>query len=78
MRDRGSSTARGGFWPGEAFAALRHRNYRLYFTGQFISMSGTWLQSSLFSLQRAQAIVAVVLTMFGTSLLVSSIVSAVH
>jgi hypothetical protein len=41
-------------------------------------LNGTWLESSLFSLQRAQAIVAVVLTMFGTSLLVSSIVTAVH
>lgn len=25
--------------------AFRHRNYRLFFTGQFISLVGTWLQS---------------------------------
>lgn len=31
--------------PSQSFAALRHRNYRLYFIGQFISMSGTWIQS---------------------------------
>ncbi len=33
--------------PGEtasAFAALRHRNYQLYFGGQLISNAGTWMQ----------------------------------
>lgn len=27
------------------FAALRHRNFRLFFTGQTISLVGTWMQS---------------------------------
>jgi len=27
------------------FAALRHRNFRLFFTGQLISLVGTWMQS---------------------------------
>lgn len=27
------------------FAALRHRNYRLFFAGQLISLVGTWMQS---------------------------------
>lgn len=27
------------------FASLHHRNYRLYFFGQFVSQAGTWLQS---------------------------------
>jgi MFS family permease len=27
------------------FRAFRHRNYQLYFTGQLISFSGTWMQS---------------------------------
>src|SRR5512143_4259746 len=27
------------------FAALRHRNYRLFFTGQLISLIGTWMQN---------------------------------
>ena len=34
--------------PGAAlspFAALRHRNFRLFFTGQTISLIGTWMQS---------------------------------
>lgn len=29
----------------ETFASLRIRNYRLYFTGQAISLSGTWMQT---------------------------------
>lgn len=28
------------------FAALRHRNYRLWFQGQLVSMIGTWMQMS--------------------------------
>jgi MFS family permease len=28
-----------------AFRALRHRNFRLFFGGQFISLIGTWMQS---------------------------------
>lgn len=27
------------------FSALKHRNYRLFFTGQFISLIGTWMQN---------------------------------
>lgn len=30
----------------DAFRALRHRNYRLYFFGQLISLAGTWMQSA--------------------------------
>src|ERR1700686_4828903 len=28
-----------------AFLALRHRNFRLFWTGQLISLMGTWMQS---------------------------------
>lgn len=28
----------------DAFPAFRHKNYQLYFFGQFISLTGTWLQ----------------------------------
>lgn len=28
-----------------AFAAMRHRNYRLFWTGQVLSLVGTWMQS---------------------------------
>src|SRR5687768_5152566 len=27
------------------FRALRHRNYQLFFIGQLVSLSGTWMQS---------------------------------
>ncbi len=30
---------------GETFRALRNRNYRLYYIGQSISLSGTWMQT---------------------------------
>ncbi len=29
----------------KTFTALRHRNYRLFFTGQLISLIGTWMQN---------------------------------
>jgi len=31
-------------WPA-MFRALRHRNYRLFFSGQIISLTGTWMQT---------------------------------
>jgi MFS family permease len=31
------------------FAALRHRNFRLFYTGQMISLTGSWMQSLAFS-----------------------------
>jgi MFS family permease len=30
--------------PSKTFAALRHRNYRLWFRGQMVSLFGTWMQ----------------------------------
>jgi MFS family permease len=33
-------------WRLGTFRALRHRNYRLYFWGQFVSVTGTWVQSA--------------------------------
>ena len=35
--------------PFSTFAALRHRNFRLFYTGQTISLTGTWMQSVAFS-----------------------------
>lgn len=31
--------------PGRGFPALRFRNYRLFFVGQFVSVTGTWMQT---------------------------------
>src|SRR3954471_19606427 len=28
------------------FRALRHRNYRLYFAGQLVSLTGSWVQTA--------------------------------
>lgn len=39
------SPARWGRVGGNVFSALRHRNFRLFWFGQFISVSGTWMQS---------------------------------
>jgi MFS family permease len=33
------------FVPRPAFGALRHRNFRLFLGGQFVSLSGTWMQT---------------------------------
>ncbi|MHB1425814.1 MAG: MFS transporter [Gemmataceae bacterium] len=33
-------------WGVDTFRALRHRNYRLYFGGQFVSVTGSWAQSA--------------------------------
>jgi MFS family permease len=32
--------------PGGAFAALRHRDFRLFYWGQIVSLVGTWMQST--------------------------------
>lgn len=49
MGDAASHGARSGGGDGDRltrlFAALRVRNFRLYFTGQAISLVGTWMQS---------------------------------
>src|ERR1700730_12584725 len=34
-----------GFWAA-AFRSFRHRNYRLYFFGQLVSLTGTWMQTT--------------------------------
>ncbi len=36
---------RGRGFLGDGFSALRHRNYRLYLSGQIVSLVGTWMQS---------------------------------
>jgi predicted MFS family arabinose efflux permease len=33
-------------WHLDTFRALRHRNYRLYFWGQLVSLTGSWVQSA--------------------------------
>src|SRR3954454_4565997 len=33
-------------WRLGTFRALRHRNYRLYFCGQLVSLTGSWVQGA--------------------------------
>src|SRR5579872_3779249 len=43
MQEPGAATPRPA--PTRMLGALRHRNYRLFLTGQIISTIGTWMQS---------------------------------
>ena len=36
----------GGVTWRDTFAALRHRNYRLFFAGQLVSLTGSWMQNT--------------------------------
>jgi MFS family permease len=36
----------GGFLVRRTFASLKHRNFRLFFSGQLISLIGTWMQNT--------------------------------
>ena len=36
----------GGVTWRDTFAALKHRNFRLFFVGQLVSLTGTWMQST--------------------------------
>lgn len=42
MADTTTETPRNSKWP-DALRALRHRNYQLFFSGQLISLIGTWM-----------------------------------
>lgn len=33
-------------WRVDTFRSLRHRNYRLYFSGQLVSLTGSWVQTA--------------------------------
>jgi hypothetical protein len=36
----------GGVTWRDTFAALKHRNFRLFFVGQLVSLTGTWMQTT--------------------------------
>ncbi|HEX6521057.1 MAG TPA: MFS transporter [Streptosporangiaceae bacterium] len=54
--------AQGRFRPGQVVSSLRHRNYRLFFFGQLVSVMGTWMESV------AQSFLVLGLTHSGTQL----------
>ena len=45
MRAQNSKSSRGLSWH-KTFASLKHRNYRLWFWGQMVSLFGTWMQTT--------------------------------
>lgn len=65
---RPRSAAPGSLFLRNMFAALRHRNFRLFFGGQFVSLIGTWMQST------AQALLVYQLT--GSKLLLGLVTAA--
>ena len=46
IETQGEATVPKGYGGPKAFRALRHRNYRLFFFGQLISIIGTWMQAT--------------------------------
>jgi MFS family permease len=62
VADAGPATARRPGLGRQTFAALENRNYRRYFTGQAVSLVGTWMQSV------AQSWLVLQLTHSGTAL----------
>lgn len=46
MSESLSSSTRSGVSVQKTFASLHHHNYRLWFTGQLVSLIGTWMQST--------------------------------
>src|SRR5579883_2671321 len=44
------STTRRALGLAHTFRSLRHRNYRLYFFGQLISLMGSWIQTTAMAL----------------------------
>jgi MFS family permease len=57
-----SLARRGGFEPRQMASSLRQHNYRLYFSGQLVSVAGTWMQTV------AQSFLVLGLTHSGTQL----------
>ncbi|MDD5306122.1 MAG: MFS transporter [Deltaproteobacteria bacterium] len=52
-------------WLARAFASLRHRNYRIYFAGQLVSLTGMWMQSAaqswlVYELTRSKVMLGIV------------------
>src|SRR6266478_277546 len=46
MTGRPRRVAIGGISLRQTFSALKHRNFRLFFTGQLISFTGTWMTTT--------------------------------
>src|SRR6516162_3324078 len=62
----------------KTFAALRHRNFRLFFAGQLISLIGTWMQNTaqgwlVYELTGSKILLGVVAAVGSTPMMLFSI-----
>lgn len=62
----------------QTFAALRHRNFRLFFAGQLVSLVGTWMQNTaqgwlVYQLTHSKALLGIVAAVGSTPMLLFSI-----
>ena len=60
------------------FRALRHRNYRLFFWGQFVSLIGTWMQQTamswfVYQITNSKLLLGVVAAMGSAPMMLSSV-----
>jgi len=68
----------GGLLFQNTFAALRHRNFRLFFAGQLVSLIGTWMQNTaqgwlVYELTRSKVLLGVVAAVGSTPMMLFSI-----
>jgi MFS family permease len=61
----------------QTFAALKHRNFRLFFFGQLISLTGTWMQNTaqswlIYDLTHSKPLLGVVAAVSSAPMLVFS------
>src|SRR5262245_36371151 len=62
----------------KTFAALQHRNFRLFFTGQLVSLIGTWMQNTaqgwlVYQLTSSKMLLGVVAAVGSTPLMLFSV-----
>src|SRR5882672_3629785 len=68
----------GGLHWQQTFAALRHRNFRLFFAGQLVSLIGTWMQNTaqgwlVYQLTGSKLLLGVVAAVGSTPMMLFSI-----
>src|SRR6201993_1973500 len=68
----------GGITWRHTFRALRHRNYRLFFWGQLVSLIGTWMQQTamlwfVYQITNSKLLLGVVAAMGSAPMMLSSV-----
>src|SRR5690349_2099162 len=62
----------------QTFAALRHRNFRLFFAGQLVSLIGSWMQNTaqgwlVYELTHSKALLGIVAAVSSAPMMLFSI-----